>query len=249
MFWVSKVIAPVALVLGIAGTTAFVMADGDDNQPPFEKGQFGKGQPGKGFPGKGGDDKKGEKGDKKGEEKKAEEKKGQPGDKKGPGAPPKADPVVDAWLAVLLTKITDPHDTVRDSARGAVVSVGPPALPALQKLADGDDPAKAVAARKMIAAIHGHHGPGGQQLQPGRPGMGGPFGAGGPPGMGGRGFGGFPGGPGGMGPMGPGGRGPGGMGPMGPGGRGGPGGGERKGGRDEERDIEVAPMPRDAVSR
>lgn len=226
MFRLSRVIAPLALVAGIA-TTSVVMADG--NQPPFGgKGDFG--QPGKGFPGKG-DDKKG---DKKGD-KKDEEKKGQPGDKKGPApTPPKADAVVDAWLAVLLTKITDPHDTVRDSARGAVVSVGPAALPALQKLADGDDPAKAVAARKLIGTIHhGHGGPGGQ---PGRPGMGGM---------------GFPGG--GMGPMGPGGRGgpgggPGGMGPMGPGGRGGPGGdrkgGPERGGRDES-DVEVAPMPRD----
>ena len=225
MFWVSKVIAPLALVAGIAVTTTVVMADGDGNQPPLGRGGFGQ-------PGKGGDDKKG---DKKGEEKKGEEKKGQPGDKKGqPATPPKPDAVVDAWLAVLLTKITDPHDTVRDSARGAIVSVGPAAIPALQKLADGDDPAKAVAARKLIGTIHhGHGGPGGQ---PGRPGMGGM---------------GFPGG--GMGPMGPGGRGgfpggPGGMGPMGPGGRGGPGGdrkgGPERGGRDES-DVEVAPMPRD----
>ncbi len=219
MFWVSKVIAPLALVAGIAVTTTVVMADGDGNQPPLGRGGFGQ-------PGKGGDDKKGDK--------KGEEKKGQPGDKKGqPATPPKPDAVVDAWLAVLLTKITDPHDTVRDSARGAVVSVGPAAIPALQKLADGDDPAKAVAARKLIGTIHhGHGGPGGQ---PGWPGMG-PMG---PGGMGGRGFGGFPGGPGGPG---------GGMGPMGPGGRGGPGGdrkgGPERGGRDES-DVEVAPMPRD----
>ena len=225
MFWVSKVIAPLALVAGIAVTTTVVMADGDGNQPPLGRGGFGQ-------PGKGGDDKKGDK--------KGEEKKGQPGDKKGPPAtPPKADAVVDAWLAVLLTKITDPHDTVRDSARGAVVSVGPAAIPALQKLADGDDPAKAVAARKLIGAIQGRGpgamAPGGQPGQPGRPGMG-PMG---PGGMGGRGFGGFPGGPGGPG---------GGMGPMGPGGRGGPGGdrkgGPERGGRDES-DVEVAPMPRD----
>ena len=215
MFWVSKVIAPLALVAGIAVTTTVVLADGDGNQPPLGRGGFGQ-------PGKGGDDKKG---DKKGEEKKGEEKKGQPGDKKGqPATPPKPDAVVDAWLAVLLTKITDPHDTVRDSARGAIVSVGPAAIPALQKLADGDDPAKAVAARKLIGTIHGHHA---------GPGMGGMGGMGGPPGMGGRG--GFPGGPGGMGPM-------------GPGGRGGPGGdrkgGPERGGRDES-DVEVAPMPRD----
>ena len=184
MFWVFKVIAPLALVAGIAVTTTVVMADGDGNQP-----------------------------DRKVEDRKKDDRKVE--DRKGP--PPKPDAVVDAWLAVLLTKITDPHDTVRDSARGAVVSVGPAAIPALQKLADGDDPAKAVAARKLIGTIHhGHGGPGGQ---PGRPGMGGM---------------GFPGG---------------GMGPMGPGGRGGFPGGDRKGGPErggrDERDMEVAPMPRD----
>ncbi|HEY1191632.1 MAG TPA: hypothetical protein VGE74_28625, partial [Gemmata sp.] len=166
MFWLSKVFAPVVLVLGIAGSAVVVaQQDGaDGNQPPFGKGGFGKGgQPpfGKGGFGKGGDDKKdNKKGEEKKFEKKGEEKKGQPGPKG-----PKADPVVDAWVAILVSKITDPHDTVRDSARGALVGVGPAAIPALQKLADGDDPAKAVAARKLIAAIGGR-GPG----APGRPG-------------------------------------------------------------------------------
>ena len=184
MFWVFKVIAPLALVAGIAVTTTVVMADGDGNQPDRKV-----------------EDRK--KDDRKVEDRKKDDRKVE--DRKGP--PPKPDAVVDAWLAVLLTKITDPHDTVRDSARGAIVSVGPAAIPALQKLADGDDPAKAVAARKLIGTIHhGHGGPGGQ---PGRPGMGGM---------------GFPGG--GMGPMGPGGRGgfPGGD----------RKGGPERGGRDEE---------------
>ncbi len=238
MFWVTKVFAPALLVLG-AGT-AMVMADADGNQPPFGKGGFG--QPGKGFPGKGGDDEKTD-------DKKVEEKKGQPGDKKGPA--PKSDAVVDAWLKTLLDKITDPHDTVRDSARGAIVAVGPPALPALQTLADGTDPAKAVAARKLIGAIQGR-GPGqpGQPGQPGRPGFGGMGGGMGFPGMPGMG----PMGPGGMGQpgMNPGGGrgGPGGFPGMGPGGGGGAGGGRGgfgggRGGR-EESDIEVAPMPRGA---
>ena len=78
MFWVSKVIAPLALVAGIAATTTAVFADGDGNQPPFGgKGGFGQppfgGKGGFGQPGKGGDDKKGgEKGDKK-DDKKVEE--------------------------------------------------------------------------------------------------------------------------------------------------------------------------------
>jgi hypothetical protein len=212
MFWVSKALAPLVLVVGIAGTTA-VFGSADGNQPPFGKGQFGKG---KGDDKKKTEDKKGEKKD----DKRFEEKK----------APAKADPQVDAWLAVLLTKITDPHDTVRDSARAAVVSVGSPALPALQKLADGDDSAKAVAARKLISAIH-RGGPGGEH--------------GGPPGMGRPGFGGERGGPPGFGR--PGDRGPSGPPGMGPGGRGGPGGDRRGPKRDEENEVEVAPMPRDVV--
>ncbi len=199
MFWVSKVLAPAALVLGLVGA-AVVTAAPDGNQPPFGgKGQFGKG---------------GKKADEKVEQKKADEKK-KVEDKKGPPPAPKSDAVVDAWLKVLLEKITDPHDTVRDSARGAIVAVGPAALPALQKLADGDDPAKAVAARKLIHAIHGHHPA--HADHPGHPGFGG--------GMRGPGFSGGPG----AGPMGQ--RGLGGsggqrgMGPGGPGGRGGfPGG-------------------------
>lgn len=260
MFWLSKVIAPAVLVLGIAGSAVVVaQQDGaDGNQPPFGKG----GQPpfgGKGFPGKGGDDKKVEekkfeKGDKKGEEKKIEDKKGQPGPK---GPAPKADPVVDAWVATLIGKITDAHDTVRDSARGALVAVGPAAVPALQKLADGDDPAKAVAARKVIAAIHGHHGPQGPGGPGGRPAFGGM--PGGQPNVGSGGPGRFPGWPigpdGSWGPGGPGGfpggpKGPGGMGPGGgfPGGPKGPGGDRRRPGREEE-EIEVAPMPRGVVIR
>lgn len=211
-----------------AGALLLVCTADASGQPPFAKGQFKGGQPfqppfGKGFPGK--DDKKGEdkKDGKKGDENKGEGKKGE--DRKGP----KPDPVVDAWVAVLIAKITDPHDTVRDSARGALVGVGPPALPALQALADGNDPAKAVAARKLIGAIQGNRGPQGPPQQgpggPGRPGFGGPGGMG------------FPG----MGPMGrPG------MGPMGrPGDDRGPDRGpdrrpepKREGGR------EVAPMPR-----
>ncbi len=195
MVRVLKALAPLALVAGIAGLTALVA----DAQPPFGKGQF------KGFPGKG-DDKKGEK---KIEDKKIEKVEGKKGEaKKGEG--PKSDPVVDAWVAVLIAKITDPHDTVRDSARGALVNVGSPAFPALQKLADGDDPAKAVAARKVIAAIQGTRGAQTPAATPQR-------------GMGGINLPGFPGF----------GR------PGAPGGDRGP-----KRDRDEERSVEVAPMPR-----
>jgi len=259
MSWVSKVIAPLALLAGIATTTALVTAEEEGNQPPFGKGKFDKKF-----------DKKGRKGDKKEEmkEEKKEEKKAPPGDKKGPA--PKSDAVVDAWLKVLLEKITDPHDTVRDSARGAVVAIGPAAIPALQKLAEGNDPAKAVAAQKLIHAIHQHHGHG--QHGPGGPGgpghgFGHSFGMGGPghPGTEGHGWGGWghgmgrggPGGPGGWGhgPGGPPGKGPDGPpGKMGPGkGPGGPPGkgpkGPRGGREEEENETQVAPMPHDAVRR
>jgi hypothetical protein len=232
MFRVSKVLAPLALIAGIATTTTVVLADGDGNQPPFGKGGFGKGGFGKGGFGKGGFGKGGfDKGDDKKGDKKGD--KGPP-PKKEP-APPKADPQVEAWLATLLTKIADPHDTVRDSARGAVVAVGPVAIPALQKLADGDDPAKAVAARKLIAAIHSHHGgPGGADGDRGgpgrRPGFGGPGGPGG-----------WRGGPGGWRGFGPPGKGPGGPPKKGP--------GPRRGGREEEDEVEVAPMPRSVAGR
>jgi hypothetical protein len=144
MFQVSRLIAPLALAVGVA-VAATACADPDGNQPPFGKGfqpPFGK------F---GRDEKKT---DRKGE------KKAEPGDRKGP---PKSDPTVDAWVKVCLEKITDPHDTVRDSARAAILAVGPAAIPALEKLAEGGDPAKVVAAQKLITAIrHGPHGPGPQ---------------------------------------------------------------------------------------
>jgi hypothetical protein len=158
-------------------------------QPPEKKG-FGEK---KGFPGRFG------------------EKKGTPLPFGPRGREGRADPAVEAWVKVLLDKITDPHDTIRDSARAAVVAVGPPALPPLRELADGDDGAKATAARKLIAQIEGTRG---GPVGPGGPGFG-PVGPGGP---GGPGLGPRPGGPGGPVP----GEGPGGGPPGGTGGR--PGG-------------------------
>jgi hypothetical protein len=240
MFWVSKVLAPAALVVGIAGT-AVVVAQTRENQPPDRKKVEDR---------KGPDDRKTDT---------------QPPDRKRPdGTPgtrpmgdrgqPKPDATVEAWVKVLIEKITDPHDMVRESARGALVHIGHPAIPALRQLAEGNDAAKALAASKVIAMIEqgpgqgGRPGVGGRPGQPGRgpgqPGQpGGRGGAGGgdrgpvgPPGMG-PGRPGFPGGPPpGMGPMGPGGP-PRGMGPgfpgrpgepppgMGPGGPGMPPGG------------------------
>jgi len=114
---------------------------------------------------------------------------------KAPDVAMKPDPAVDAWVKVLLEKMTDSHDTVRDSARAGLVAVGRQAIPALQKLAEGDDGAKATAARKLIGEIHAREQrqPGfGNQPFPGGPGPGG-FPDGSPP-MPGGGRPGFPGG-------------------------------------------------------
>ena len=76
--------------------------------------------------------------------------------------PAKGDAALDAWIKILTDKITDRHDSIRESAREALVVVGRPALPALKKLAEGDDGADAEAARKIIARIEngGRPGPG-----------------------------------------------------------------------------------------
>jgi len=95
--------------------------------------------------------------------------------------PVKADPAVDAWVKVLLEKLTDPHDTVRDSARAGLVTVGRQAVPSLQKLADGEDGAKATAARKLIGEIQGREQRQGGFGNPGFPGPGGGFPDGRPP--------------------------------------------------------------------
>src|SRR5260370_11572804 len=73
-----------------------------------------------------------------------------------PAAPAKPDPAVEAWVKILGDKMTDRHDTVRDSARAALVSIGKPALPSLQKLADSDDGATATAAKRVMARIESH---------------------------------------------------------------------------------------------
>jgi len=77
-------------------------------------------------------------------------------------ADPKPDAQVDAWVKTLTDKMNDPHDTIRDSSRAGILSVGRAALPALKKFADGDDGAKATAARRLMEAI---------ERGPGMPGM------------------------------------------------------------------------------
>ncbi len=114
-------------------------------------------------------------------------------------ADPKPDAQVDAWVKTLTDKMNDPHDSIRDSSRAGIISVGRAALPSLKKLAEGDDGAKATAARRLIDAIEHRPMPG---MGGGMPGMGGgmPGMSGGMPPFGGRG--GFGGGSGGAGPRG-----------------------------------------------
>jgi hypothetical protein len=88
------------------------------------------------------------------------------------GEPAKLDKDVEAWIKLLAGKIADRHDTIRQSAREALAAVGPAALPALRKLAEGDDSAAAAAARSVIARIE--RGPRGEEdRDPERPGPGG----------------------------------------------------------------------------
>lgn len=89
---------------------------------------------------------------------------------------------VETWVNTLVEKMNDRHDAIRESARAALVAVGPRAMPALKKLTESSDDAAATAAKKLVAQI--------EQANPRPPrGFGGSFGSGGF--GGGGGFGGF----------------------------------------------------------
>ena len=192
MFWATKVLTPLVLLAGVA-CTAIVYAQSRENQPPERtKAEDRKTEP------------------QPRDRTRPDDRGGTPGPRPmGDRGQPKPDAALEAWVKTLAEKITDPHDMVRDSARGALVQIGHPAVPQLHQIAEGDEPAKALAARKVIAMIE-HHAQHGQPGQPGRvpgqpgdgrgpmgpPGMG-PMGPGGGPGQPGRPGVGFPGGPGG----------------------------------------------------
>jgi hypothetical protein len=65
---------------------------------------------------------------------------------------------VDRWILTLIDNMTDPHDTIRDSARAGLVTAGHRALPHLRGIASECDSAKAVAAQKVMAEIVRAHG-------------------------------------------------------------------------------------------
>jgi hypothetical protein len=93
-------------------------------------------------------------------------------DAKDKEAPAKVDKDVEAWINVLAAKIADRHDSIRESARLALIAVGKPALPALRKLVEGNDGAAAEAATRLITHIES--GRGGHPGRPGFPGEMGP---------------------------------------------------------------------------
>lgn len=100
------------------------------------------------------------------------ERKGPPprGERRGPEGERRPDSrsesQVDAWVRTLAEKMTDPHDTIRESARAGLIAAGPAALPILRRVAEGDDEARATAARRLIDAIE-RGGPRG--MMPGGP--------------------------------------------------------------------------------
>src|SRR5581483_9335107 len=66
---------------------------------------------------------------------------------------PRTDAALDEWVKTLAQKMTDRHDSIRHSARIALVTIGQPALPILRKLEKGEDGATAEAARKVVRHI------------------------------------------------------------------------------------------------
>jgi hypothetical protein len=72
----------------------------------------------------------------------------------------RTDAALDEWVKTLSQKMTDRHDSIRRSARLALVALGRPALATLRKLEKGEDGATAEAARKVVRSIdrRGHGG-------------------------------------------------------------------------------------------
>lgn len=68
-------------------------------------------------------------------------------------APPKPDKELEAWIKILADKMTDRNDNIRNSARKALVSVGPAAMFSLKEMTESKDAATAVAARNVMMEI------------------------------------------------------------------------------------------------
>jgi hypothetical protein len=70
-----------------------------------------------------------------------------------PMMPPKPDKELEAWIKVLAEKMTDRNDDIRNSARRALVSMGPAAIYSLKEMTESKDAATAVAARNVMMEI------------------------------------------------------------------------------------------------
>ena len=70
-----------------------------------------------------------------------------------PMMPPKPDKELEAWIKILAEKMTDRNDDIRNSARRALVSVGPAAMFSLKEMTESKDAATAVAARNVMMEI------------------------------------------------------------------------------------------------
>ena len=67
--------------------------------------------------------------------------------------PPRPDKELEAWIKILAEKMTDRNDDIRNSARRALVSVGPAAMFSLKEMTESKDAATAVAARNVMMEI------------------------------------------------------------------------------------------------
>ncbi|NBR06393.1 MAG: hypothetical protein EBT92_11545 [Planctomycetes bacterium] len=67
--------------------------------------------------------------------------------------PPKPDKELEAWIKILAEKMTDRNDNIRNSARKALVSIGPAAMFSLKEMTESKDAATAVAARNVMMEI------------------------------------------------------------------------------------------------
>jgi hypothetical protein len=151
MIWVKRVMTPALLAAGVMAGAASLAQPPEGEQPrekkspSFEKRGFEKKSFGRG------DDRRPPFGEKWGDF-----------DKRGDGRG-RGDQSVDGWLRMLAERITDPHDTIRDSARAGLVAAGKRAVPLLERLAESGDDARATAARRVLEEIErqGRRGPSG----------------------------------------------------------------------------------------
>ena len=96
--------------------------------------------------------------------------------------PPRPDKELEAWIKILAEKMTDRNDDIRNSARRALVSVGPAAMFSLKEMTESKDAATAVAARHVMMEIGRSEMQKNMMMQRGGMPFGGPQGM---PGMGG----------------------------------------------------------------